>query len=197
MKSTDFVDAEYASETDHLDFFSNQISQKPYHKGRATSVEDGSVPSSNHDDSDTTLYFVDAEYASETDHLDFFSNQISQKPYDKGRATSDSNWVEAMNNEIEGLNKNNTWTVCDLPCDRKRIGCKWIYKIEYKASGEVERYSSRLVAKGFSQRQEFDYDEAFSHVVKMVIMRCLISTVVVNSWPLYQLAVNNSFYMGI
>ncbi|GJZ97355.1 hypothetical protein Tco_0669808 [Tanacetum coccineum] len=29
------------------------------------------------------------------------------------------NWVEAMNNEIEALNRNNTWTECDLPLGRK------------------------------------------------------------------------------
>ncbi|GKA65993.1 ribonuclease H-like domain-containing protein [Tanacetum coccineum] len=37
-------------------------------------------------------------------------------------ALSDPNWVEAMNNEIEALNRNNTWTECDLPIRRKPIG---------------------------------------------------------------------------
>ncbi|GJT02651.1 ribonuclease H-like domain-containing protein [Tanacetum coccineum] len=37
-------------------------------------------------------------------------------------ALSDANWVEAMNNDIEALNKNNTWTECDLPIGRKPIG---------------------------------------------------------------------------
>ncbi|GJV65846.1 ribonuclease H-like domain-containing protein [Tanacetum coccineum] len=71
----------------------------------------------------------------------------------------------AMNNEIEALYRNNTWTICDLPLGRKPIGCKWIWKIKYKAPGEIERYKSRLVAKGFSQREGFDYDETFSLVL--------------------------------
>ncbi|GJZ13898.1 ribonuclease H-like domain-containing protein, partial [Tanacetum coccineum] len=104
--------------------------------------------------------------------------------------------IEAMNNEIEALNRNNTWTVYDLPIDRKPIGSKWIWKIKYKASGEIERYKARLVAKGFSQKEGFDYDETFSPVVKMVTVRCLISIVVVNKWPLYQLDVNNAFLYG-
>ncbi|GKB42908.1 putative RNA-directed DNA polymerase [Tanacetum coccineum] len=111
-------------------------------------------------------------------------------------ALSDPNWVEAMNNEIEALNRNNTWTVCDLPVGRKPIGSKWIWKIKYKASGDIERYKARLVAKGFSQKEGFDYDETFSPVVKMVTVRCLISIVVVNKWPLYQLDVNNAFLFG-
>nr|GEU29493.1 ribonuclease H-like domain-containing protein [Tanacetum cinerariifolium] len=88
-------------------------------------------------------------------------------------ALSDSNWVEAMNNEIEALNRN--------------------------IFGEVKRYKARLVAKGFSQKKAkegFDNDETFSHVVKMVIFRCLISIIVSNSWPLYQLDVNNASLYG-
>ncbi|GKD09074.1 retrovirus-related pol polyprotein from transposon TNT 1-94 [Tanacetum coccineum] len=111
-------------------------------------------------------------------------------------ALSDPNWVEAMNNEMEALNKNNTCTECELPIGRKPIGSKWIWKIKYKASGEIERYKARLVAKWFNQREGFDYDETFSPVVKMVTMRCLISIVVANSWPLYQLDVNNVFLYG-
>ncbi|GJS48725.1 ribonuclease H-like domain-containing protein [Tanacetum coccineum] len=37
-------------------------------------------------------------------------------------ALSDPNWVDAMNNEIEALNRNNTWTECDFPHGRKPIG---------------------------------------------------------------------------
>ncbi|GKE05009.1 ribonuclease H-like domain-containing protein [Tanacetum coccineum] len=101
-----------------------------------------------------------------------------------------------MNNEIEALNRNNTWTICDFPIGRKPIGSKWLWKIKYKAFGDIERYKARLVAKGFSQREGFDYDETFNPVVKMVIVRCLIALAVVNNWPLYQLDVNNAFLYG-
>nr|GEV27468.1 hypothetical protein [Tanacetum cinerariifolium] len=67
-------------------------------------------------------------------------------------AILDSNWIDAMNTEIEALNKNHTWIITDLPANRKPIKCKWIYKIKYKSNGDIERYKAGLVAKGFSQR---------------------------------------------
>ncbi|GJU14718.1 ribonuclease H-like domain-containing protein [Tanacetum coccineum] len=111
-------------------------------------------------------------------------------------ALKDNNWIEAMNNKIEALNRNNTWSICVLPLIRKPIGCKWLFKIKYKASGDIKWYKARHVAKGFSQREGFDYEETFSLVVKMVIVRCLVSIAVKMNWPLYQLDVNNAIMYG-
>ncbi|GJR34590.1 ribonuclease H-like domain-containing protein [Tanacetum coccineum] len=104
--------------------------------------------------------------------------------------------VEAMNNEIEALTRNSTWTLTDLPIGRKTIDNKWLYKIKYKASGQVDKYKARVVAKGFSQREGIDFDETFSPMVKMVTVRCLICIAISNDWPLFQLDVNNDFLYG-
>ncbi|GJW89514.1 putative RNA-directed DNA polymerase [Tanacetum coccineum] len=120
----------------------------------------------------------------------------SVEPTSYYEVTKDPKWIEAMNEEIDALYRNYTWTIVDLPRGRKAIGNKWIYKIKYKASGEVERYKARLVSKGFSQKEGFDYDETFSPVVKMVIVRCVITMVVSYSWHMYQLDVNNAFLYG-
>ncbi|GJY60254.1 putative reverse transcriptase domain-containing protein [Tanacetum coccineum] len=80
-------------------------------------------------------------------------------------------WVEAMNQEMEALNRNGTWTIIDLPSGRKPIGSKWVYKVKYKSSGEVERFKARLVAKRYTQKEDIDYEETFSPVVKIVTAR--------------------------
>lgn len=60
-------------------------------------------------------------------------------------------WLKPMRDEIVALELNKTWTIIDLPPHKIAIGCHWIYKIKHKADGSIERYKSRLVAKGYTQ----------------------------------------------
>ncbi|XP_049391420.1 uncharacterized protein LOC125855737 [Solanum stenotomum] len=53
-------------------------------------------------------------------------------------ASKDPRWIQAMKEEIEALNQNHTWDVVSLPKGKKSIGCRWVYKVKYKASVEVE-----------------------------------------------------------
>ncbi|XP_076946028.1 uncharacterized protein LOC143617313 [Bidens hawaiensis] len=111
-------------------------------------------------------------------------------------ASTDSNWVNTMNDEMNALYTNNTWKLVGLPSDKKAICCRWVYKIKYKSNGEIDRYKACLVAKIYNQREEVDFDETFSPVIKVVIVRCVISLVVENNWSLSQLDVNNAFLYG-
>lgn len=76
----------------------------------------------------------------------------------------DPRWNEAM----EALVLNNTWEVVDIPKGKVHIGYIWVYKIKYKSICKVERFKSRLVAKGYIQQEGLDYQKTFSPVVKMV-----------------------------
>ncbi|GJY61425.1 putative RNA-directed DNA polymerase, partial [Tanacetum coccineum] len=113
-------------------------------------------------------------YSNLSKHNYFLSTTLnkSTEPNTYYKAIQNHNWIEAMNNEIEALNMNNTWTICDLPEGRKSVGSKWLFKIKYKSTGSIKRYKAMLVAKGFSQREGSDYMETFSLVVKMSTVRC-------------------------
>ncbi|GJR69008.1 ribonuclease H-like domain-containing protein [Tanacetum coccineum] len=111
-------------------------------------------------------------------------------------ASKFSHWTDAMNQEMNALLRNGTWEIVELAKDRKAIGSKWIYKIKYRSSGEIDRYKARLVAQGFGQKEGIYYEETFSHVVKMVTVRCLLNVSISNDWPVFQLDVNNAFLYG-
>ncbi|GKA21190.1 putative reverse transcriptase domain-containing protein [Tanacetum coccineum] len=128
----------------------------------------------------------------------FFAYSLNKsiKPTCYEEAILDSNWIDAMNAEIEALNENHTWVITHLPPGRKAIRNKWIFKIKYKSSGDIDRYKARLVVKGFNQKKSIDFDQTFSPVVKMRTVRCVIALSITNNWPLFQLDVNNTFLYG-
>ena len=63
-------------------------------------------------------------------------------------AIGNVNWENAMDEEMNALDMNQTWELVPLPDGKKAIGCKWVYKVKHKADGTIERYKARLVAKG-------------------------------------------------
>jgi hypothetical protein len=113
----------------------------------------------------------------------------SGEPHSLDDALANSNWKDAMNLEYDALMKNRTWHLVHPMKGKNVVGCKWVYKIKRKQDGTLDRYKSRLVAKGFKQRYVIDYDDTFSPVVKIAIDRTILSIVVSRGWSLRQLDV--------
>jgi hypothetical protein len=80
-----------------------------------------------------------------------------------------------MNEKMATLDVNVTWELIALPEDKKVIGCKWVYKVKHNADGSMSRYKARLVAKGYAQTYGIDYEETYSLVTKMTIVRVIIA----------------------
>ena len=57
-------------------------------------------------------------------------------------------WIKSMDEEIDAIERNNTWNLVDLPDDKNCIVVKWIYKTKLNADGDVEKYKARLIAHG-------------------------------------------------
>nr|GEY55466.1 ribonuclease H-like domain-containing protein [Tanacetum cinerariifolium] len=132
-------------------------------------------------------------------------------PVDFGNDADSSDDLVATQKEKMFLLRNSTWELVELPDGKKSIGSKWIYKIKFRSSGEIDRYKARLASQGFGQKEGIDYEETFSPVVKMegidyeetfspvvkmVTVKCLLNIVVPMSWPVFQLDVNNAFLYG-
>ncbi|CAM9001561.1 unnamed protein product [Rhodiola kirilowii] len=101
-----------------------------------------------------------------------------------------------MNKEISALEQNETWTISNLPPEKRAVDCKWVFKVKHHSDGTIERYKARLVAKGFTQVEGIDYHDTFAPVVKMTTVRCVLVVAAARNSPLYQLDVNNAFLHG-
>jgi len=119
------------------------------------------------------------------------------EPNSVEEALADPKWRQAMEVEIQALDKNRTWHLVPGKSGQNIIDCKWVFKIKRKADGSIDRYKARLVAKGFKQRYGIDYEDTFSPVVKIATVRLVLSIAVSRGWCLKQLDVQNAFLHGV
>ena len=122
--------------------------------------------------------------------------ETNPEPNNFEEASKQSQWINAMHEELEALNRNKTWEIVELPIGKKTVGCRWVYKTKYKSDGIVERHKARLVAKGYTQTYGIDYKETFAPVTKMNTVRTVMSIATNCDWPLFQMDVRNAFLHG-
>ena len=106
-----------------------------------------------------------------------FSSQLSsiEIPNNVQEALKIPKWKEAVLEEMRALEKNNTWSVLNLPAGKKTVGCKWVFTVKFNSDGSIDRYKARLVAKGFTQTYGINYSETFALVAKLNTVRILLS----------------------
>lgn len=72
--------------------------------------------------------------------------------------------------------------------------CKWIFKVQKSVSKDAQpRYNTRLVAKGYTQREWIYYTEILSPVVKFKTIRLMLSLAACQDLELGQLDVKTTF----
>ncbi|KAL0320385.1 UNVERIFIED_CONTAM: Retrovirus-related Pol polyprotein from transposon RE2 [Sesamum radiatum] len=119
-----------------------------------------------------------------------------KEPRSFTEAQNQEQWRQAMQSEIEALEKNETWEVVQAPSDKKTTGCCWVYKLKLKPDGSIERYKVRLVAKGYNQIEGEDYTDCFAPVAKAVTIRLFLVVATSKGWPIHHLDVNNASLYG-
>jgi hypothetical protein len=133
-------------------------------------------------------------------HLSCFTNTLFValfEPRDVGHALSDSSWVNAMHEELENFERNQVWTLVELPHDVNVIVTKWVFKNKQGEDGEVVRNKARLVAQGFNQMKGLDFGETFAPVACHKAIRILLAFAASKGFKLYQIDVKSAFLNGV
>ncbi|CAI7742215.1 unnamed protein product [Closterium sp. NIES-54] len=106
-------------------------------------------------------------------------------------------WKKAMESELKSIEENGTWELVELPEGRKAITSKWLLKIKSDVDDKIEHYKSRLVAKGYQQKEKVDYKELFAPVVKPTTPRTLLAGATIKGWVVKQMDVTTAFLNGV
>ncbi len=119
------------------------------------------------------------------------------KTYAEACTRSDSKeWKESIQQELNSHCKNGTWELVDrvsLPPDTNIMGNKWVFRYKISVDGSIERRKSRLVAKGYTQRENIDYFETFAPVMHYKTLRLLLGLCAVRGWILQHWDVETAF----
>ncbi|GKB69440.1 ribonuclease H-like domain-containing protein [Tanacetum coccineum] len=108
-----------------------------------SSVPDGDVmtanlPNNSRIDADSTedIFAGQDELVTILEDNIFSKGNLDQNPNTSTQGTQN------LRSEMDALLRNKTWDIVTLPKDMKAIGSKWIFKIKYKSSGEIDRYKT-------------------------------------------------------
>ena len=105
-------------------------------------------------------------------------------------------WKRAAEDEYNSLTDHDTWGLTTPSPARAIVGSRWVFKVKYDESGEIERFKCRLVAQGFSQTQGVDYEETFAPVARFNIIRALLAMAVKCGMIVQQMDVVTAFLKG-
>lgn len=91
------------------------------------------------------------------------------------RCQDKENWKIAIKEEIEALQKNETWKMVSLPEGKKPIDSKWVFRIKRPPDGTPSKFKARLCARGFKQKEGIDFKEIFAPTTRYDSIRMLLS----------------------
>jgi hypothetical protein len=118
------------------------------------------------------------------------------EPKNFDEASQHDDWIRAMNEELDHIEKNNTCELVPRPKDKNVIGSKWVFKNKMNEKGQVVRNKARLVYKGYAQVEGQDFDETFAPVARLEAIRMFISYSCHKNFKFYHMDVKSSFLNG-
>ena len=107
-------------------------------------------------------------------------------------SSNSEKWVSAMDEEMQSLRENKTFTLTNLPEGKDVVGGRWVYTIKNNVDGS-DKYKARYVAKGYSQKMGVDYDETFSPTANLTSVRVLMQKAAQENLILHQMDVKTAY----
>jgi hypothetical protein len=76
------------------------------------------------------------------------------------------------------------------------MGCKWMFKKKLKPDGTIDKYKTRLMAKGYTQKEGEDFFDTYSPVARTTTIRVMLSLAASYGHLVHQMDVKTAFLNG-
>nr|GEY43691.1 hypothetical protein [Tanacetum cinerariifolium] len=118
------------------------------------------------------------------------------EPKNIKEAMADSAWIGSMQEELHQFDRLDVCELVDRPLCTNVINLKWLWKNKRDEESIVIRNKSRLVAKGYAQKEGVDFEESFAPVARLEAVRLFIANAAHKSFTVYQMDVKTEFLYG-
>jgi hypothetical protein len=126
------------------------------------------------------------------EHYSFIS---SIEPHRVEDALQDSDWVLAMQEELNNFTRNEVWHLVPRP-NQNVVGTKWVFLNKQDEHGVVTRNKAQLVANGYSQVEGLNFGETYAPVARLESIRILLAYATYHGFKLYQMDMKSAFLNG-
>jgi hypothetical protein len=118
------------------------------------------------------------------------------EPKNFNEASEDVNFLKSMNEELDQIEKNDTWELVPRPTNKNVKGSKLVYKNKMNEKGNIGRNKARLVCKGYAQIEGLDFHETFAPVARLESIRMFLAYACHKQFKVYQMDVKSYFLNG-
>jgi hypothetical protein len=91
---------------------------------------------------------------------------------------------------------NQTFDEVKIPVGIHLVGSRFVFSIKANADNTIERFKTRWVAQGYSQKEGIDYNETYSPVGKYESLRILFVLAAINDLEILQADFTTAFLNG-
>ena len=124
-----------------------------------------------------------------------YLSQVEPKKVDE--ALQDADQINSMHEELHQFVQNDVQELVPRPERVNVIGTKWIFKNKSDEYGTIIRNKTTLVAQGYTQVEEVDFDETFAPIARLEFIRILLAISCHLNFKLYQMDVKSAFLNGM
>ncbi|GKF48077.1 retrovirus-related pol polyprotein from transposon TNT 1-94 [Tanacetum coccineum] len=111
-------------------------------------------------------------------------------------AMTDPAWIESMQEELLQFKRLDVWVLVPFPDNIKPLTLKWLFKNKHDEENTVIRNKTRLVVRGYCQKEGIDFEESFAPVARIEGIRIFLAYVAHKLFIVFQMDVKTAFLHG-
>lgn len=107
-----------------------------------------------------------------------------------------NHWQQAIQQEVNGFQEKNTYTLMERQQGMKVLTGKWVFNRKLNTKGETVRFRARWVVRGFLQEKGVHYKHTYAAVVSGPTTRALFAVTAARSWKSRSIDYVSAFLNG-